>query len=426
MSDVKGQVVVREAKGKNGMNGDALAVRERGGELVAQSLPSIAELEHQFALATRQRDLLEQYIRDRLKEDKHFYTIGNAKPGLTKEGAELVCLPHGLVPDYEIVSGPSMPPVDMTQRYQIVVKCTLLKGGLFAGSGIGSASNYHFSQKKGLIPRQANDPGLCHNSTLKMAQKSAYIAATLNATAASEFFTQDMEEVRAEAGETAKAPPPRCPKCNGSMWDNRDKKASGAHKPNAPDFKCKKKECGEGVWLNNGNAQGMPAEEEAPPDKRDPRTKLNAALHGTYSHDLLHRHAVKLGLESWGDATLEHMQTVDKHLERQQDDDRRVDCSACTGEIPDADDTFYQGELVEGHASVDVDQMTYDELASEIAEYAERDEVKKKYASIRLGLGMAQNFHLAKALNLKGPEQSSDTIIASMRELLAWIRGGAA
>ena len=66
---------------------------------------------------------------------------------------------------------------------------------------MGSASS-HVTRRDGQrVPRQT-DPGLRHNSTLKMAQKSAYICATLAATAASEFFTQDMEDVETAEPET--------------------------------------------------------------------------------------------------------------------------------------------------------------------------------------------------------------------------------
>ncbi len=40
-----------------------------------------------------------------------------------------------------------------------------------------------------------------------------------------------------------------CPKCEGAMWDNRAKKASGEISANAPDFKCKDREnCDGVVW----------------------------------------------------------------------------------------------------------------------------------------------------------------------------------
>lgn len=41
---------------------------------------------------------------------------------------------------------------------------------------------------------------------------------------------------------------PTCPNCDGPVWDNRAKKASGEYKENAPDFACKDKECGGKIW----------------------------------------------------------------------------------------------------------------------------------------------------------------------------------
>lgn len=41
---------------------------------------------------------------------------------------------------------------------------------------------------------------------------------------------------------------PKCPKCNGDVWDNRPKKASGEYKQNSPDFKCRNKACGGVIW----------------------------------------------------------------------------------------------------------------------------------------------------------------------------------
>ena len=153
---------------------------------------SIKDIELRFAMATRQRELLSKYIASNLKPDKHYYTVpGGQKPGLTKEGAELVCLPHNLKPLYFIEAGP-MEPTEDDAPYQITVRCRLMRGDEFNGEGIGSASSHVTKKDDSRQPRQ-RDIGLRHNATLKMAQKSAYIAATLNATAASEFFTQDMD-----------------------------------------------------------------------------------------------------------------------------------------------------------------------------------------------------------------------------------------
>lgn len=47
---------------------------------------------------------------------------------------------------------------------------------------------------------------------------------------------------------------PRCPKCDATMWDNRENKASGKYKPTSADFSCSDKSCMNGeyrtsVWI---------------------------------------------------------------------------------------------------------------------------------------------------------------------------------
>jgi hypothetical protein len=133
---------------------------------------AIRELETRFAMAVRQRELLEQYIKDRLNPGKHFYTVGDEpgrKPSLTKEGAELICLPHALKARYQWLSGPENPPLD-DAPYQITIKCELEATGKFAGEGIGSASSM-VTKKTGERVQRQKDPGLRHNATIKMASK---------------------------------------------------------------------------------------------------------------------------------------------------------------------------------------------------------------------------------------------------------------
>lgn len=45
-----------------------------------------------------------------------------------------------------------------------------------------------------------------------------------------------------------------CPKCNGEMWDNREKKTN----PKAPDYKCKDQECGGAVWPPKNTTPSKP------------------------------------------------------------------------------------------------------------------------------------------------------------------------
>ena len=92
-----------------------------------QALESIRDLEDRFAVAVRQRELLADYIKKAMTPGKHFYRVrGGEKNSLTKEGAELVCLPHGYRPGYVKNSGPDEPP-EGNRPYQITATCRLMK-----------------------------------------------------------------------------------------------------------------------------------------------------------------------------------------------------------------------------------------------------------------------------------------------------------
>ncbi len=205
--------------------------KQEGKEIAIRGDREVAlyDLETRFAMAIRQRELLEKYIKERLHPDKHFYTVGDEpsrKPSLTKEGAELICLPHALKGRYEWVSGLENPPLD-DAPYQITIKCILERDGRFEGEGIGSASSMITKKDGGRIQRQ-KDPGLRHNATIKMACKSAYIAATLNSTAASEFFTQDLEDDQTGESKQGKTNEYWCP-VHKTQFFMRGKMKSYAH-----------------------------------------------------------------------------------------------------------------------------------------------------------------------------------------------------
>lgn len=61
--------------------------------------------------------------------------------------------------------------------------------------------------------------------------------------------SQPRQQQRAPAADAqdngADSDVPPCPDCGGPVWDNRNDKRN----PRAPDFKCKAKACGAGVWL---------------------------------------------------------------------------------------------------------------------------------------------------------------------------------
>lgn len=182
-----------------------------------------------------------------MKRDEHYGIIPGtgtadrpAKPTLLKPGAEKLCLLFRLDPEYEILQSMEAP-----ERVSYMVRCTLyhIPTGSRVASGLGSCNSRedkylrpapkkcpHCSKetifkskhdeggwycwaKKGGCGAQfvAGDPAieqqdsglkdpadLC-NTILKMGCKRALVAAVLNATAASDFFTQDLDDLTEKA-----------------------------------------------------------------------------------------------------------------------------------------------------------------------------------------------------------------------------------
>ncbi len=167
--------------------------------LVKPSRPAIGttieQLEHGFALAVRQRELLEEFIRKQFKEGTHYMdgaVFRSKKRVLLLEGARLIHVCHGHRVDFEILAGP-MEAQSSGSLYTIVVKAVVYKGDFPVGAGLGSASSLIYSSANARFQDRATSPGLVHNSTLKMAKKSAYIDSCLNTTALTEY-TQDLDD----------------------------------------------------------------------------------------------------------------------------------------------------------------------------------------------------------------------------------------
>jgi hypothetical protein len=53
---------------------------------------------------------------------------------------------------------------------------------------------------------------------------------------------------------------PMCPECGGLMWNNIERKAQGTIKPNAPDYKCRNKECKGVYWPGQWPPAEKPSE----------------------------------------------------------------------------------------------------------------------------------------------------------------------
>jgi len=171
--------------------------------------------------------------------DHHYGVIpGTPKPTLLKPGAELLCVMFRLDPQYQAVA-------DRTEGLSYTTTCTLwhIPTGQRMGSGMGSCSTREskyayrkesrkcpkcgsdaiikgraeygggwlcFGKKGGCGAKYADkDPAILEqptgrvanedvadqeNTVLKMSNKRALVAAVLNVTAASDIFTQDLED----------------------------------------------------------------------------------------------------------------------------------------------------------------------------------------------------------------------------------------
>lgn len=127
-----------------------------------------------------------EFVKQNLKKGNDYMSIGGGKPTLMKSGAEKMNILMGYSAEYhkskEIIN-----PND--KFYYVEVKCMLknLKTGVKVAECIASCNNQEKSRKH----MEFHDS---LNTVLKMAEKRAYVGATLNANALSQFYTQDLED----------------------------------------------------------------------------------------------------------------------------------------------------------------------------------------------------------------------------------------
>ncbi len=200
--------------------------------------------------------LIQQIMGTAMKDGEHYGRIPGCgdKPSLLKSGAEKLCLTFRLAPTYELDEHNFD---HMHREYR--VQCTLssIVTGSFLGQGVGTCSTleakYRFRQGaaeptdkpvpraywdlRGEDPAKAQEliggkgfsvkkvdgkgwmiakggekvehdnPADFYNTVLKMAKKRALVDAVLTATAASDIFTQDLEDISANLAATAPAAP---------------------------------------------------------------------------------------------------------------------------------------------------------------------------------------------------------------------------
>ena len=187
-------------------------------------------------LVVRQVVLVQDVMKRVMHKGTHYDTIpGTQNPTLLKPGAEKLSMTFRFAPSYKITRN-DMP--DGHREYEVVCDIRSIDSERFLGSGVGSATTMErkyryrsentgrpvpgkywdtrdpevlggpqfktqkrWDEKKGkriwVVVEQVEheNPADYYNTVLKMAKKRAFVDAVLTVTAASDIFTQDVEDM---------------------------------------------------------------------------------------------------------------------------------------------------------------------------------------------------------------------------------------
>lgn len=167
---------------------------------------------------------VQEVMKSVMKQNVHYGAIPGAgdKPTLLKSGAEVLCMTFRIADDYEVqdLSG------NGAVRYRVKCVARHQETGMVLGSGLGECSTdeekykwrkavcqeefdatdptmrrVKYGRKQGghyTVQQVRTDAADLANTALKMACKRAKIAMVLNVTAASDMFSQDLEDLDAE------------------------------------------------------------------------------------------------------------------------------------------------------------------------------------------------------------------------------------
>lgn len=197
---------------------------------------------------------IQEVMKTVMQDGQHFGKIPGAgdKPTLLKAGAEKLIMTFRLAPEVEVE------PLFLPDAigYRVKVKLNTFDGR-FVGSGVGECSSLEekykwraavcdeefesttvdqrrvkFSKKYGKVEKikqVRTNPADQANTILKMAKKRALVDATLTCLAASDIFTQDIEDMDPETlgrGSNGSTPPPV--NTNGNSGEKKEQPASPA------------------------------------------------------------------------------------------------------------------------------------------------------------------------------------------------------
>jgi hypothetical protein len=242
-----------KTKEPEGGGSTALATRQEQREMVREL--SVQEM-------TAQVDKIQAVMKAVMKEGEHYGVIpGTKKPSLLKPGAEKLGLTFRLIPRFSVEHRD----LDNGHREEVVMCDLVNPAGQFMGQGVGSCSTMEakyrwrdqsrkcpkcgqetiikgkeeygggwlcFAKKGGCgakyqdedqaiigqaVGRVENaDIADTYNTVLKMGKKRAFVDATIQATGASDIFTQDVEDMVENAQAAKEAAKTEAAKTNGA------------------------------------------------------------------------------------------------------------------------------------------------------------------------------------------------------------------
>jgi hypothetical protein len=184
-------------------------MKNHGGSLAAQSPNRMAVADIITHVA-----MVQEVMRAVMKPDIHYGVIpGTDKPTLYKQGAEVLCMAFRVADTYVVED---LSTAD-TVRYRVTCTGNHQLTGVVLGSGMGEASSIEEKYKwrkayddefnatpenlrrikkgKYTTKQVRTEPADLANTILKMANKRAKIAMTINVTACGDMFGQDLEDM---------------------------------------------------------------------------------------------------------------------------------------------------------------------------------------------------------------------------------------
>ena len=207
---------------------------------------------HFTALDIRaQVNLIQEVMQAVMKKDEHYGTIpGTKKPSLYKPGAEKLLVTFRIAAQAPLIEDLS---TSDTIRYRVTRPGQSINSGAFLGAGVGECSSDEEKYKwrkpvcdeeweEAAVDRRREvwkkydgktykqkqirtNPADVANTILKMADKRAYVALALQTTAASDIFTQDIEDMPAEVAEAVAGEEPHKEPIKAPVAKKAEKKA---------------------------------------------------------------------------------------------------------------------------------------------------------------------------------------------------------